>query len=149
MLESPGKGHQGLEPCRGEAGADRGITYWWYRELLFLGPNIPPKNSRERFSAAPDRAFQLHTPGGFSNQLPETPKLEFRVVTAAQVGDFLFQPTVALREGRDHSSARKNLPLLASPCPGAGSQTGAYLVQARGGARGGSAWGPVAVWVGS
>lgn len=75
-------------------------------------PPHPPTNSRGRFSTPPDRALQLHTLGRFSNEFPETPKLQFRVVTAAQVGNFLFQPTVALRERRHHSSVRQHLPIF-------------------------------------
>ncbi len=53
-------------------------------------PQNPPTSSKQKFSAPSNRTLHLHTLGCFSNQLPEASKLQFRVITVAQVGNFLF-----------------------------------------------------------
>lgn len=53
-------------------------------------PQHPPTSSKWKSSAPSNRPLHLHTLGCFSNQLPEASKLQFRVITVAQVGNFLF-----------------------------------------------------------
>lgn len=81
--------------------AESRISFPGPRSLRSPFPSVippAPQNSRGGFSAPPDGgALQLHAPGCFSDQLPETPELQFGVLAAAQAGDSLFQPTVALQ----------------------------------------------------
>lgn len=118
-------------------------------ESFISRPTVSPQYPQEfqgEFSAPPDRPLQLHTLSCFSNQLPETPELQFRVIAAAQVGNFLFQATVALRGVKTpwlREAAASDLPT--PPCPGADSRSRACLALGRE-----KSWGlQVPVWVGS
>lgn len=90
--------------------AESRISFPGPRSLRSPFPSVippAPQNSRGGFSAPPDGgALQLHAPGCFSDQLPETPELQFGVLAAAQAGDSLFQPTVALQREETRSAQR-------------------------------------------